>query len=45
MKQLLSTCVMVFEFLLSAECRIWLRLALKPLAVLATLAVFLWLGA
>ncbi len=33
------------EFLLSQECRIWLRLALKPVAVLATLAVFLWLGA
>ncbi len=33
------------EFLLSQECRLWLRLALKPLAVLATLALFLWLGA
>jgi hypothetical protein len=29
----------------SQECRIWLRLALKPLAVLATLTLFLWLGA
>jgi hypothetical protein len=45
MKQLLSTFVMVIEFLLSQECRIWLRLALKPLAVLATLALFLWVGA
>ncbi|MCE7985582.1 MAG: tandem-95 repeat protein [Caldilinea sp. CFX5] len=45
MKQVLSTFVMVSEFLASQECRVWLRLALKPLAVLATLAVFLWLGA
>ena len=45
MKQLFSTFVMVFEFLCSHECRIWLRLTVKPLAVLATLAVMLWLGA
>ncbi|MCE7988596.1 MAG: tandem-95 repeat protein [Caldilinea sp. CFX5] len=45
MKWLLSTFVMVFEFLRSAECRIWLRLAVKPLVVLAVLALFLWLGA
>ena len=45
MKQILPTTWMIFEFLCSQECRIWLRLALKPLAVMATLAVLLWLGA
>ncbi len=45
MKQLLATFRTVSEFLASQECRIWLRLTVKPLAVLATLALFLWLGA
>jgi len=36
---------MVIEFLGSQECRIWGRLALKPLVVLATLALLLWVGA
>jgi hypothetical protein len=45
MKQLFPTFVTIFEFLISQELRLWLRLALKPLAVLATLALFLWVGA
>lgn len=45
MKRTLSTIGLVIEFLCSHECRIWLRLALKPIAVLAMLAVVLWLGA
>lgn len=45
MKQTLSTIPMIWEFLGSQECRIWLRLTLKPLAIMATLAVMLWLGA
>ncbi len=45
MKQTLSTILMIWEFLGSQECRIWLRMTLKPAAVMATLAVMLWLGA
>ena len=45
MKRTLSTLGLVIEFIGSHELRIWLRFALKPLAVLATLAVMLWLGA
>ncbi len=45
MKRTLSTLGMVVEFLCSHELRIWLRFALKPLAVVATLAMMLWLGA
>lgn len=45
MKSLRSTMFMMGEFLCSQECRIWLRFALKPLAVLTFLAVLLWLGA
>ncbi|MCE7988580.1 MAG: tandem-95 repeat protein [Caldilinea sp. CFX5] len=45
MKRVCNWSWVLAEFLLSQECRIWLRLALKPLAVLAVLALFLWLGA
>lgn len=45
MKSLRSTLMMIGEFLASQECRIWLRFTLKPLAVLATLALLLWIGA
>lgn len=45
MKSLRSTMFMIGEFLGSQECRIWLRFMLKPLAVLATLVLLLWLGA
>ena len=45
MRQTLSTIPMIWEFLGSQECRIWLRLARKPLAVFATLALVVWLGA
>jgi hypothetical protein len=45
MPRIFANLMMIVEFLCSPECRIWLRLALKPLAVIATLAVMLWLGA
>lgn len=45
MKQLFSTLSMIFEFLCSQELRIWLRMAVKPLAVVTVLAVMLGLGA
>ncbi len=45
MKQTFSTLTMIFEFLGSQELRIWLRMAIKPLAVMVTLAIMLWLGA
>jgi len=45
MKKLRTALCFFGEFLLSQELRIWLRFALKPLAVLATLAILLWLGA
>lgn len=45
MKQLCSILYMMPEFLASQELRIWLRMARKPVAVIATLAVMLWLGA
>lgn len=45
MKQIFSTLYIIFEFLCSQELRIWLRMAVKPLAVMAMLAVLLWLGA
>lgn len=45
MKETHSTIRMTWEFLGSDECRIWLRLMRKPLALFATLALVLWLGA
>lgn len=45
MKRFFTIVSMIWEFLGSSECRIWLRMGLKPLAVLALLALFLWLGA
>lgn len=45
MQRTLSLIPLIVEFFGSQECRLWGRLALKPLAVLATLALFLWLGA
>jgi len=45
MKQTISILSMLFEFLCSQELRIWLRMAVKPLAVMVTLAIMLWLGA
>lgn len=44
MKKLLTVLRLLGELLLSQELRIWLRFALKPLAVLATLVILLWLG-
>lgn len=44
MKQLFSLTWMFIEFLFSAECRIWLRLALKPLAVFGVFCVLCWMG-
>ena len=45
MKQTLSTIQMIWEFLGSQECRIWLRLTRKPLTILAAVALMLWIGA
>lgn len=44
MKQLLMTIGLVAEFCHSAECRLWLRMAVKPLAVIVMMAGLLWLG-
>ncbi len=44
MNAVFSSLYLTIEFLFSQELRIWLRFALKPLAVLATLAILLWLG-
>jgi hypothetical protein len=45
MRKLRKNIHILLEFLCSSECRIWLRMAGKPVAVIATLAVMLWLGA
>ncbi|MFN8486485.1 MAG: Ig-like domain-containing protein [Caldilineaceae bacterium] len=44
MQQLLSITWMFIEFLFSSECRIWLRMALKPVAVFGVFCVLCWVG-